>query len=121
MLQISSASSQKSNKKIFDCLDDESSTRSKSVIVGALKDPNIAPEEKTIDRLVDEGTTIIFAGTETTARALVVIMFHLLHNSLLLRELRHELNTLPPVKDHAYLCSQLEALPFLVILPGKHV
>ena len=102
---------------ILDSLNDKDSVKSKSVIFEALKDPDVPAEEKTIDRFVDEGTTIIFAGTETTAKALSVIMFHLLHNKLLLKELRRELSTLAPVKDHTYQLSQLEALPYLVRLP----
>lgn len=102
---------------ILHSLDDENSVKSKSVIFGALKDPDVPAEEKTTDRLVDEGTSIIFAGTEPTAKALSVIMFHLLYNKSLLKELRHELFTLAPVKDHAYQLSQLEALPYLVRLP----
>lgn len=101
---------------VLDSLDDETSVKSKSVIFGALKDPDVPAEEKTIDQFVDEGTAVIFAGTETTARALSVIMFHLLHNKLLLKELRRELLTLTPVKDHAYQLSELEALPYLVSL-----
>ncbi|KAK3325938.1 cytochrome protein [Apodospora peruviana] len=38
----------------------------------ALKDPSLPTEENDLDRLVDEGKTIIFAGTETTTRALSV-------------------------------------------------
>ena len=98
---------------------DEKSTKPKAVIVEALKDSNIPPEERTIHRMVDEGTTIIFAGTETTARALSVSMFHLLNNKLLLQELRKELMSLPPVEDHAYQLSQLETLPYLVIRPTE--
>ena len=52
-------------QEIQDSLDDEDSTKSRAVIVRALRDPSIPPEEKSIERLVDEGMTIIFAGTET--------------------------------------------------------
>lgn len=99
--------------------DVEKPTKPKAVIVEALKDSHIHPEERTIHRMVDEGTTIIFAGTETTARALSVGMFHLLNNKSLLQELRKELMSLPPVEDHAYQLSQLENLPYLVILRNK--
>lgn len=108
------SSQKKIGKEIQDSLSDEASTKSKAVIVKALQDPSIPPEEKSIDRLVDEGTTIIFAGTETTARALSVAIFHLLNNKSLLENLRSELNTLPPTEDHAYTCAQLENLPYLV-------
>jgi cytochrome P450 len=101
-------------REILDSLAEKKPTNSKAVIVEALKDPNIPPQEKTIDRLQDEGTTIIFAGTETTARALSVMMFHLLHNKSLLMKLREELNALPSVEEYTYSCTQLETLPYLV-------
>ena len=86
----------------------------KSVIMQALQDPNIPPEERELDRLADEGTTVIFAGTETTARALSVGMFHILNNKVILNKLRDELNTVPGVTNGVYTHSQLECLPYLV-------
>ena len=100
--------------EILQSLTEEKPRKSEAVIVEALKDPTIPPQEKPIDRLQDEGTTIIFAGTETTARALSVSMFHLLHNKSLLMKLREELKTLPPVEDNRYSCAQLETLPYFV-------
>lgn len=89
---------------------------SKSVIVQALEDPTVPAQERTLDRLGDEGTTIIFAGTETTARALSVGMFHILSNEAILNKLREELDTLPSVPNREYTYSQLESLPYLVSL-----
>ncbi|KAI0120648.1 cytochrome protein [Xylariales sp. AK1849] len=86
---------------------------SKSVIVQALEDPTVPVLERTLDRLGDEGTTIIFAGTETTARALSVGMFHILNNETILNKLREELDTLPGVPNREYTYSQLESLPYL--------
>ena len=88
---------------------------SDAIIVEAFKDPNSPPEEKSLERLGDEGFTLIFAGTETTAATLSLMMFHLLENKWLLQRLRQEIDTLPPVRDDAYTCAQLEPLPFLVI------
>lgn len=59
--------------------DEKSATGSKSVMVEALGDHNIPAEERTIDRLLDEGILFMFAGTELIARALIVAMFHLLN------------------------------------------
>lgn len=87
-----------------------------SVIVQALEDPTVPAQERTLDRLGDEGTTIIFAGTETTARALSVGMFHILSNEAILNKLREELDTLPSVPNREYTFSQLESLPYLVRL-----
>ncbi|KAK6207359.1 hypothetical protein LQW54_007186 [Pestalotiopsis sp. IQ-011] len=86
---------------------------SNSVIVQALEDPTVPAQERTLDRLGDEGTTIIFAGTETTARALSVGMYHILSNTAILNKLREELDTLPSVPNREYTYSQLESLPYL--------
>ncbi len=91
-----------------------------SFIVEALVDPNIPAEERRIDRLLDETTLGLFAGTETTARAISVTMFYLLNNKSHLRKLCDELNTLPPRQDSAYSLSQLEHLPFLVSFSANH-
>ncbi|GMF72245.1 unnamed protein product [Aspergillus oryzae] len=95
-------------------LDKGNKADAKSVIVQALEDPTIPPQERTLDRLGDEGTTIIFAGTETTARALSVGMFHILNNKTILKKLREELDTLPGVSSGVYSHVQLECLPYLV-------
>lgn len=87
---------------------------SNSVIVQALEDPTVPAQERTLDRLGDEGTTIIFAGTETTARALSVGMYHILSNKAILNKLREELDTLPSVPNREYTYSQLESLSYLV-------
>jgi cytochrome P450 len=98
-------------------LNEKDNIRSKSVIVGALGDPDIPAAQKTLDRLVDEGTTVIFAGTETTARSISVAMFHLLHDKSLLQKLRDELSIVEKGPCGRWTCSQLETLPYLVSLP----
>ena len=91
-----------------------SEAASKSVIIEALGDQRIPPEERTLKRLLDEGTVIIFAGTETSSRALAVGMFYLLNNKSLITRLRAELATLPDQPDENLTLQQLEPLPFLV-------
>ena len=91
-----------------------SEAASKSVIIEALGDQRIPPEERTLNRLLDEGTVIIFAGTETSSRALAVGMFYLLNNKSLITRLRAELATLPNQPDEKLTLQQLEPLPFLV-------
>ncbi|CZR52405.1 related to cytochrome P450 CYP3/CYP5/CYP6/CYP9 subfamilies [Phialocephala subalpina] len=80
-------------------------------IIQSLLAPEVPAQEKTIDQLMDETKTIIFGGTESTARALSVTTFHLLNNKSLLKKLREELRTLGPVQD--YTIVQLEALSYL--------
>lgn len=89
--------------------------KSSSVIIGALEDPSIPEQEKTLNRLIDEGMTIVFAGTETTARSITITIFHLLNNKALLQRLRQELKTIPKT-DGRYSLKDLESLPFLVLL-----
>ncbi|KAM5374820.1 hypothetical protein ACJZ2D_006314 [Fusarium nematophilum] len=107
--QISSAQSPESLSEKFN-------VKSKSVIVGALEDPDIPSEEKTLDRLVDEGTTVIFAGTETTARSISVAMFHLLRDKSLLQKLRAEPSTVQQGPDGQWAYNKLETLPYLASL-----
>ncbi|RSL53986.1 hypothetical protein CEP54_010131 [Fusarium duplospermum] len=99
--------------EILQSLKDKCNVKSKSVIVGALGDPDIPVEEKTVDRLVDEGVTVIFAGTETTARSISVAMFYLLRDNSLLQKLRDELSTVRRGSDGQWAYSQLEILPYL--------
>jgi cytochrome P450 len=104
-------------REIVAKLGNEKSEKSQGVIIDALKDPNIPAADKTIDRLQDEGVTIIFAGTETTARALSVTMFHLMHDKSIFSRLRRELAFLPPVEGNRYTLSELASLPYLVSYP----
>ncbi|KEY67210.1 Sat11 [Stachybotrys chartarum IBT 7711] len=84
-----------------------------SALVGALGDKNIPPHERTVARLLDEGTVFLFAGTETTSRTLAVTMFYLLTNPDCLKKLRAELDTLPSTEDYQHSLSTLESLPYL--------
>lgn len=92
----------------------EAKSKAHSVIVSALTDPSVPPEERRIDRLLDEGETIIFAGIDTTARTLAVAMFHLLNNKQHLQKLRDQLNTRPRSADQSWSTAELEALPYMV-------
>ncbi|KAJ9245692.1 hypothetical protein DTO169E5_411 [Paecilomyces variotii] len=85
--------------------------RSKSVIVSALTDPSVPEEEKTLDRLLDEGETIIFAGIDTTARTLSVALFHLLNNKKVLMKLRKELEAVAKPDGQQWTTTELEAVP----------
>ena len=84
-----------------------------SVLVGALADPHIPSHERTVDRLLDEGLVILFAGTETTSRTMAVTMFYLLSHPECLKKLREELETLPPSQDYKHSLTALENLPYL--------
>ncbi|KOS44050.1 hypothetical protein ACN38_g5019 [Penicillium nordicum] len=87
-------------------------TKFKPVIVSALTDSSVPAEEKRLDRLLDEGETIIFAGIDTTARALGVAMFHLLNEKKLLLRLRQELDSLTKLDGH-WTTADLAGLPYM--------
>ncbi|KEY64036.1 Tri4 [Stachybotrys chartarum IBT 7711] len=84
-----------------------------SALVGALADKNIPPHERTVSRLLDEGTVFLFAGTETTSRTMAITMYYLLTNPECLKKLREELETLPVTEDYKHSLQTLESLPYL--------
>lgn len=90
-----------------------------SALVGALADPNIPVHERTVTRLLDEGTVFLFAGTETTSRTMAITMFYLLSNPDCLKKLREELDTLPTTENFEHSLQTLESLPYLVSLPSS--
>ena len=64
--------------------------------------------------LLDEGDIILSGGTETTARALRVITYHLCANAAILKQLREELDTVQPLGSTAPASLQeLEQLPYM--------
>jgi cytochrome P450 len=69
---------------------------------------DLAEEEKTLDRLWQEGQTFVAAGTETTAWCLAVITFYLLQSPEKLQRLREEL-----LKADVSSSIELEKLPYL--------
>lgn len=74
---------------------------------------DLPAEEKSLDRLSDEGMTLIPAGSETTARSLATATFYVLSESAILLRLKKELDA--AISDPARLPSvkELEQLPYL--------
>jgi cytochrome P450 len=83
--------------------------KGKDTMFGALCDPSLPAEERTLDRLQDEGFSLIGGGTETTTGTLKIIMFNLLHNKSLLSKLREEL-----AQNSCDTWAELEQLPYMV-------
>jgi hypothetical protein len=77
---------------------------------------DLAESEKTDERMIDESRVLLAAGTDTTARALAVITYHLLADPAILKKLKSELETALPDPDTLPRCSQVETLPYLVSL-----
>ncbi|KAE9368851.1 cytochrome P450 [Stipitochalara longipes BDJ] len=88
-----------------------------------LRDCNLPKEEKTVERLCDEGQILTGAGTETTAATLSQIAFFLLEDRGILEKLRRELRTVMPTKDSPISVTRLEQLPYLsaVISEGLRI
>ena len=81
-----------------------------------LLDSDIPAEEKSMNRLVDEGITFIGAGSVTTAHVLSTITYHVLANPEIFDKLQQELQNIqsndPELSARALLV-QLEQFPYL--------
>lgn len=80
-----------------------------SVYEGVLDSPVLPLPEKSLLRLEQEGALLVLAGTESPAKSLNVVFFHLLANPSILDRLRAELSTVPITASW----TQLEQLPYL--------
>lgn len=78
-----------------------------------LRDSGLPDEEKTIQRLCDEGQIMTGAGTETTAATLSQLTFYLLSDREILDTLRAELRTVMPTPQARISVTKLEQLPYL--------
>ena len=91
---------------------EKSHSESQTVFEELRDNPNLPPEEKTVQRLADEGSILLIAGSETPGKALAIVYYHLMANPLKMQRLRRELDT---VMLGGSLPSQaeLEKLPYL--------
>lgn len=95
--------------------DQTAANPAEKTIFDALNNPDLLPpEERTLDRLQDEGQILLAAGSETTAKTLTVIAFHLLNNPVVLTRLQAELQTVLPTPSSTASWTELEQLPYLV-------
>jgi cytochrome P450 len=104
--------------KIIEPRETDEPEKQKSVIMQALSDESIPKSERTMQRLLDEGQVIIFAGTETSSRALSVGMFYLLSDKSLVDKLRAELSQVAHIPETELTAANLESLPYLVSTPS---
>ena len=75
---------------------------------------SLPPEEKTIDRLNEEGFALILAGADTSSATLTQLSYHLLANADILKTLKEELRVAMPDTQSPLSWQELENLPFLV-------
>ncbi|OGM44636.1 hypothetical protein ABOM_007463 [Aspergillus bombycis] len=84
-----------------------------NTVFTSLIDQSLPPEERTLDRLQDEGYVLLAAGTETTSWTLSVTLFYLLSNKKFLLRLHEELKLVMPKPNHVPDLFELETLPLL--------
>ncbi len=84
---------------------------------------NLPEEEKSLERLWQEGQIVVGGGTETAAWLLSVIVFHLLSNKEIHSRLEMELTQNIPDSDALPTSSELQRLPYLgaVISEGLRI
>jgi len=92
--------------------------KAEGTIFQSVLDSDLAPSEKTAQRLTDEGQTLVGAGSETTAKSLAMITFFLASAPEKLQRLRNETNTVGPEPDGSFVLAKLEQLPYLVSAPA---
>ena len=112
--------SKKIRGEIQQVLDGKTDAYKKRSIFCELRDNPALPQfEKSLLRLEQEGTLLILAGTESTAKSIGIIHYYLLANPQMLSKVRSELRSLP---DTASL-TELEQLPYLsaVIAEGNRL
>ncbi|KAF2188496.1 cytochrome P450 [Zopfia rhizophila CBS 207.26] len=74
---------------------------------------NLPASDKSVDRLTEEASSVVGAGTETTKWVLTVGTFHLLDNGPVLARLKAELAEAMPDSSKILPYSDLEKLPYL--------
>lgn len=92
----------------------EKGERVDGTIFQAMLDSDLPANEKTVQRLEGEGSVVVAAGSETTARCLSVVTFYLMQKRSTLHKLRDELSCIQPETDGFFALNQLETLPYLV-------
>ncbi|KAK2040890.1 cytochrome P450 [Colletotrichum somersetense] len=101
-------------RPILDRTDDISMSRSsRRTIFHTLRDSDLPPEEKSLERLCDEAEILTGAGSETTAQALARIFFYLKHVPEVLQKLRLELDAAMPGAVDILPLTELQKLPYL--------
>lgn len=90
-----------------------SKSPSRSTIFHELLSCSLPPAEKALDRLVDEGISVVAAGTLTTAHFLKTTTYYLLANPVILAKLKAELIRGIPDPEELPALRDIEAMPYL--------
>ncbi|KAI9883757.1 MAG: hypothetical protein M1823_004458 [Watsoniomyces obsoletus] len=97
----------------IDNKDNPKSTTSHPTIFQEIVHSDLPPEEKTVQRVTEDGGSVITAGTVTTAHFLSVTSYHILANPDIHRKLKRELEEVMPNPTELPPLHVLEQLPYL--------
>lgn len=78
-----------------------------------VSNPDLPAREKTLQRLTDEGAILLIAASETPAKVLSLILFHLMSNPQTTQKLRAELDEATTHSAHPLGLPQLEQLRYM--------
>ncbi|KAL9121742.1 MAG: hypothetical protein Q9187_001696 [Circinaria calcarea] len=109
-------------QQVLDDKDNVKKGEKRSIFYELRDSPTLPAPEKSLTRLEQEGVLLIMAetaGTESTAKSIVITHFHLLANPKILAKLRAELRTVPDAASW----TELEQLPYFtaVITEGNRL
>lgn len=98
-------------------------TATHPTIFHELLSSSLSADEKSLQRLVEEGQTVVGAGQITTTHFLRTTSYHILANRQILQKLKQELSSAIPNPDKYLSVQELEQLPFLsaVVLEGYRI
>jgi cytochrome P450 len=106
---------QKSKKQIREIMANSNLQKKEApMIFREVLNSDLPPEEKSIDRLWQEGQLFNIAGAETTAWTLGLVTYYLLAQPQILRRLRQELASVVKNGRIDTSTADLEQLPYLV-------
>ena len=101
-------------KEAYKSYSDQNAAQAKTNIFQAILSSPLEPSEKTVDRLAQEGLTLIAAGGETVSRVLCAATYHIISNVHIAERLRAELDQAFGRPPAVFGLSELESLPLLV-------
>lgn len=114
LLDVKAKLRQQAEETLLEVQTGDACKKDRNTIFQALTSAEIPAHEKTPDRLMDEAALLLGAGTETTARAIALAMFHVTNDKEIGAKLREELKSVmeKPLSKASW--TDLEKLPYLV-------
>ena len=90
----------------------------RTIFYDLINDDHLAAEDKTIERLENEGVSIVAAGSNTVAHTLTCISFFVISNKSILSKLQQELRPIMAENPEPK-WNQLESLPYLTAVVSE--